>query len=124
MFTLITCLLYLFKGIQMSDTKHFSYDGNIDVVYGVIVKKVQFLVPVKVTAIVNGQEVSIMGQLDYASKEAYFNVPYGNTLKDQVFEYLNNSTALPADMYQATEEIYEEADRAQKEHESINPTGA
>lgn len=107
----------------MSDTKHFAYEGNIQVKHDITVTKVQFLVPVKVTALVNGEKVSVIGQLDYANKEAYFNVPYGNGLKDKVFEHLNTSTALPADMYQATEEIYEEANRAQKEHESINPTG-
>lgn len=84
------------------------------------IKKVNFLVPVYIELEINGNQHQIHGQLDYINKKfhhKYENLP---ALDKYVFHFINNATTLEENMFEATEEIYEEAGRAKDHFEAIH----
>lgn len=102
----------------MPETKHFKYEA--DVTQNIEVKKVQFLVPIRVEATINGRETAIVGQMDCINNKVYFdNMSYQGVLEEKVIAFVGQATSIPADSFEAPNDIYEEANRAQEEHASI-----
>lgn len=60
----------------------------------------QFLVPVSINVTIDGQEVFVLGQLDYANRELYLPDEYKNRgMEDKFFEYLREFNSLPSNFY-------------------------
>lgn len=102
-------------------TEHFNYEGNAEMASNIEIESVKFLVPVRIQAKVNGKSQSFIGQIDYVNRELYgLDALFcKEKLTEKTFAFLNNSTALPDDLYEAPSEVYEEAERAQKEKDNI-----
>ena len=97
------------------------------------ISKVQCLVPVKITFKINNaetdeaisDELTVIGNMDYARQELDINpsdLPEKiiDLLKVDLFEYFAASTKLPENKYEASEEVYDQAERAQNEHEEVH----
>ena len=66
-------------------------------------------------------DIEITGQLDYVNKKVYLDqlIQDPEQVKEKILEFLNQHMILPDDMYEAPEEVYEEASRAQGEHDAM-----
>jgi hypothetical protein len=91
----------------MTETKHFNYEGNIKVTSQTNqfeIVAVEFLTPAKVVVKANGQEKSIMVNVDIINRRVYDDK--GNTdLSDLIFSHLDSENTLPEDFFAATEDL-------------------
>lgn len=90
------------------------------------IQGVSMLTPilVKATSQILGKdvhEIEITGKIDYLNKKVYLDSVINDPeqVKEKILEFLNQSINLPDDMYEAPEEVYEEASRAQGEHDAM-----
>lgn len=90
------------------------------------VKSVQFMVPILVKFEHNGRDLSIVGQMDYVSKEIvcdFRDLPIGvgfDDLKSKILDYLKQATTLPEETFMADPETVEQASDATRKFEEIH----
>jgi len=118
----------------MSEQAHFSYQGHVklnefksSIPIEIKINHIKFLVPVQIEFdVINtdlnekvGDTITVDGGIDLARKDlSVSKLPeeISVLLKQAVFNHLLQTTTLPEDAFQAGEEVYEQAERATKEH--------
>lgn len=120
--------------MNMAEQKHFHYEGNVTLDSSqrdqrfapkeVKVKKVRFLVPVRIDMDVDGQSITANADMDLANQELFFEAGWldFDSVKSSVFDHIRATTLLPEDKYEADNEVYDEVGRAQAEHEMLKNT--
>jgi len=119
--------------MNVMEEKHFRYEGNVSMKAGkaqyeesepqeIVVKGVEFFVPVRVYMNVDGEDEYGTAHLDYANKRMFFEDARFNTdeVREKVFDFLFQATNLPENQHQASDEIYEQVDRARQEHDEVS----
>ena len=92
------------------EQKDFSYEGHaVFKIPEIEIKEVKFLIPVKVSYQANGEWLTVLGQIDMANKNGYFNSHYDKELTQKIFEFIESSSKLPEDMYEVDEDLYNKA---------------
>lgn len=104
----------------MTDQKHFNYDGHVDLrtqhdLDAVVkVTEIEFLTPARVKLLVNGEETSVMVNIDIINRKVY-DIKGGTAMSDLVFNHLDSVNTLPEDFFAAPEDIQERAADVQAE---------
>ncbi len=111
----------------MSSNDTYKYEAVINrpkISYEI--QGVSMLTPilVKATSQFLGQDkhdIEITGKIDYVNKKVYLDqlIKDPEQVEEKILEFLNQHMILPDDMYEAPEEVYEEASRAQGEHDAM-----
>jgi hypothetical protein len=79
------------------------------------IKEVKFLIPARVTMEIDGKEVAEIFNIDLANKDVVAEKEeWLDIIKEKIFEFLSRSN-LSEDQFEAGEDVYEEAARAQEE---------
>lgn len=133
----------------MAEEAHYKYDSEIElkkpeaknavhsdtnpqVPIRVDVKDVKFLVPVEIDfEIVNtitdevvGDPVKITGGVNIPKEELSLHKKFPEQVAEQirksVFEFIWDSSARPESQYEANEDVYEQAERAKVEHDTLH----
>ena len=114
----------------MNDKKDFKHESQDPVIvnnkdepkeetHDIEIKDVIFLTPARVEFThENGTEDSISVAIDLVSRKVYVGKVTW-THSDKVFEYLDRVNTLPEDFFEASEDIYNEANKAVDEMEQI-----
>lgn len=82
----------------------------------------RFLTPAKVSMTINGTEIHEFLSVDLITRKAY----KGNeevSYSDKVFEYLDTINSLPENFFEASEDIYKQAEEAKAEHAQMQDIG-
>lgn len=82
------------------------------------IKEVLFLTPAKIKAVLNGEEVNFMVSVDIINRKVYVN-DNDTSISEQVFAHLDGINILPEDFFMASDEIRDEAAKAQMDNENI-----
>lgn len=117
----------------MPEQAHFKYEANPRNLIRpsgdtpeIEIEDISFLMPIRITCKINGQPQIISGGMNYATKEMVLNDTHiipaelAESMKEKVFEFLKIATTLPEESYQASDEVYEQAARANEEYEEIS----
>ena len=92
-----------------------SREGKIEI------KQVQFLVPIRVVYTVDGVEMVAEGNANIATQQVFLDRSQEHPwVAEMVFPFLRNANTLPEDNFEAGEEVYEQADRAQGEYQQAH----
>lgn len=104
----------------MTDTKHFNYEGHVDLRTQhdldakVEITDVEFLNPARIKLTVNGKETSVMVSVDIINRKVYDQKGH-EFRSEEVFAHLDSVNSLPEDFFQAPEEIYDQVEIAEAE---------
>ena len=77
----------------------------------ITIKELLFLTPAKMRANINGEEKTIMLNVDIINRKAY-TADGDSSLSDQVFAFLDAVHVLPEDFFSAPEEVRDEVQDA------------
>jgi hypothetical protein len=111
----------------MTEQKHFSYEGKVNVndvrkestpKITAEVKSVEFLTPAKLTLLANGEEKTFMVNIDIINKKVY-DERGDDVLSGLVFDYLDAINTLPEDFFAAPDEIYDVVEKVEAEREAM-----
>lgn len=110
----------------MDETKHFRYEGKIDLSKSnmpqttsrIDILEVDFLTPAKIKAKKDGSEISFMVSVDIINRKVY-DSDGQLFLSDEVFAYLDAANTLPEDFFMAPDEVLEQASHADSEHKRL-----
>ena len=115
----------------MNDKKDFKHEAQEPVIvnnedelkeetHDIEIEDVIFLTPARVEFThENGTEDSISVAIDLVSRKVYVGKGPFWTYSDKVFEYLDRVNILPENFFEASEDIYNEANKAVDEMEQI-----
>lgn len=107
----------------MSDEKHFNYESQDPVVPSqeeeIEIEDVVFLTPARVDYDKDGEKLFVNVSVDLVNRKAYTTEGQEWSNSDKVFEYLDKITTLPEDFFEASEDIYDRAEKAQEDLEEI-----
>lgn len=82
------------------------------------IKELVFLTPAKLKIVVDGQEKTMMVNVDLVNKKVYSQA--GDSFySDHIFSYLDSMYILPEDFFSSSEEVNEEVAEAEKTVEEI-----
>lgn len=87
----------------------------------ITIKEVVFLTPAKIKAIVNGEETTIIANVDIINRKVYLN-DGDSSISDIVFSHLDEINTLPEDFFSAPDHVTEEAMKVEEERENIYKT--
>lgn len=117
----------------MPEQAHFRYEANpknIVIPSGPAVRKeievedISFLMPIRIKCKIDGNPSLILGGMNYATREMVIDTLLPEDTKkelhEKVFEFLKFATTLPEEAYQASDEVYQQADRANREYETMH----
>jgi len=107
----------------MSDQKHFNYEGKATLVTPDIkIKKVKFLMPMRIEFTMNGEDHVVTGQMDHVNSKVYFDkeISFGEKIKEKALEYLNIKYAVDPAKYALSEEEMAKVAAMEQEHRKFN----
>jgi hypothetical protein len=96
----------------MADSKQGLPENDIEI------KNVTFLTPAKISLISNSQEKIVMVNVDIINRKVYTG-DGDDSLSDYVFSHLDQINTLPEDFFMASEEIREEAAKAEADRDQL-----
>lgn len=85
------------------------------------IKQVQFLVPIRVLYTSDGTEMVAEGTANIATQEVFLDRQQEHPwVADMVFLFLGQANATIQDQFEADDEVYEQANKAQKEYQNAH----
>lgn len=84
------------------------------------ITQVQFLVPIRITYTQNGTTMIAEGTANLATKEVFLEQGHSSELKTLIFPFIQKSSTLQEDAFEANEEVYDQANKAQEEYQSAH----
>jgi hypothetical protein len=84
------------------------------------IEDIQFLVSAKVFLKTNGQPQEEMVYIDLVGRKVYDNSLLIPDFSEKVFEYLDSVNILPENLFEASPDVYREAEQAQYDHSKMN----
>ncbi len=102
--------------------KHFQYEGHVNLTpkpKKIEILDVSFLTPARIKANIDDKSVSIVVGVDLIDRTAYNEDGTVSEISGQIFDYLDSINSLPEDFFEASEEIYNQAQDARDEHDSV-----
>lgn len=111
----------------MSKQKHFKYESQEPQIASpslgeVEITDLRFLTPAKVSMKIDGVQTEEILSIDLITRKAY----KGNeevVYSDKVFYYLDTINNLPENFFEASEDIYKQAEEAKAEHAQMQDIG-
>lgn len=122
---------YSYQSDIKLDKEQLKQDSDVKIPIRVNVKSVKFMVPVHlefelvntITEEIVGEQFSIGGGLDIANQELSLGTKFPDQVADQikksVFKHIFEHSELEDDKFEANDDVYNQAERAQKEHDSL-----
>mgnify|MGYP003141405042 CR=1 FL=1 len=129
------------------ETTHYSYESHVvlpkesskthkdedpQIPINVVIKNIDFMVPVEISfEIINtitqevvGEELKISGGMNLAKQyvsidDSKFPPQITEQLKQNTFQFLQQNGNMPQNQYEANDEVYDQAERAQSEHSDL-----
>lgn len=122
---------YSYQSEITLDKEKLKQDSDIQIPISVNIKSVKFMVPIHlefelvntITEEIVGEPFSIGGGIDIANQELSLGMKFPDQVADQikknVFKYIFDQSILEEDKFEAKSDVYEQAERAQKEHDNL-----
>lgn len=88
----------------------------------IAIKKIHFLVPVHIEYTVDGIATSVKARLNLAGQEVFLENPqeHPDRLSELVFPFITNSTHIREDEYEANDEVYSQANKAEGDYQNAH----